>query len=123
MSDAAIWMRSIKIAPAKFWLGLASFQVGPKVIAKWLKPETEALLIACGQALGDVLHGVIKVRCCGVVCFEVGVSFVSQDVIVDIIFLMFKSRIKRLMFFPADPWGTVWWTGGGCVLCLVGFVL
>ena len=80
-------------------------------------------MIACGQPLGDVHHGVIKVRFCEGVCFEVGVSFVSHDVIVDIIFLMFKSSIIRLMLFPADPWGTVWCTGGGCVLCLLGFVL
>ena len=113
MSDAAVWMRSIKIAPAKFWLGNASFQVGPKVIAKWLKPETEALLIACGQALGDVLHGVIKVRCCGEVCFEVGISFVSQDVIVNIFFLMFISKIRRLT--PLSPT-----LGERCGRCGVG---
>ena len=83
------------------------------MIAKWLKPETEALLIACGQALGDVLHGVIKVRCCGVVCFEVGVSFVSQDVIVNIFFLMFISKIRRLT--PLSPT-----LGERCGRCGVG---
>ena len=70
-------------------------------------------MIACGQALGDVHHGVIKVRFCGGVCFEVGVSFVSQDVIVNIFFRMFISKFRRLT--PLSPT-----LGDWCGRCGVG---
>jgi hypothetical protein len=60
-ADAARWLRSLEIPEAKFWLGFARFGVGPDVIAKWLRPSHEGVLIASGQALADILYGALKV--------------------------------------------------------------
>ena len=60
-AGAARWLRSLDIPDAKFWLGPATFVVGPDVIEKWLRPSHEGVLIAAGQALADILYGALKV--------------------------------------------------------------